>query len=139
MENVRISGMIGMDKTTGNTNATGITFDIVEPYSMGLFFQSLQIAALEANYANYLDCPLLLRLEFKGHLDQYKQNVQIPGTTKYLPLKIRNITMRVSGNGSVYTCEAIPWNEKAHNTTYSQIKTEINCFWIHSTANDSNR
>jgi hypothetical protein len=125
MENVRISGMIGMDKTTGNTNATGITFDIVEPYSMGLFFQSLQIAALEANYANYLDCPLLLRLEFKGHLDQYKQNVQIPGTTKYLPLKIRNITMRVSGNGSVYTCEAIPWNEKAHNTTYSQIKTEI--------------
>ncbi len=126
IENVRISGMMGMDKATGNTNATGITFDIVEPYSMGLFFQSLQIAALQANYANYIDCPLLLRLEFKGHIDQFKQNVQIPGTTKYFPLKIRNITMRVSGNGSVYTCEAIPWNEKAHNTTYSQIKTEIN-------------
>ena len=31
IENVRISGMIGMDKTTGNTNATGITFDSVEP------------------------------------------------------------------------------------------------------------
>lgn len=126
IDNVRISGMMGFEKTTGNTNATGIAFDIFEPYSMGLFFQSLQIAALEANYANYLDCPLLLKLEFKGHIDQYKQNIQIPGTTKYFPMKIRNITMRVNANGSTYTCEAIPWNEKAHNTTYSQIKTEIN-------------
>lgn len=126
IDNVRVSGMMGFDKTTGNTNATGISFDVFEPYSMGLFFQSLQIAALEANYVNYLDCPLLLKLEFKGHIDQFKQNVQIPGTTKYFPMKIRNITMRVNATGSSYSCEAIPWNEKAHNTTYSQIKTEIN-------------
>ena len=126
IEDVRISGMMGFDKTTGNTNATGITFNIIEPYSMGIFFESLQIAALEAKYINYLECPLLLRLEFKGHVDAQRQNVIIPGTTKYFPLKIRNITMRVSGQGSVYTCEAIPWNEKAHNTTYSQVKTEVN-------------
>jgi len=127
IEDVRISGMMGFDKTTGNTNATGITFSIIEPYSMGIFFESLQIAALEAKYINYLECPLLLRLEFKGHVDALRQNVTIPGTTKYFPIKIRNITMRVSGQGSVYTCEAVPWNEKAHNTTYSQVKTEVNC------------
>jgi hypothetical protein len=91
-----------------------------------LFFQSLQIAAAESGYANYVDCPLLLRLEFKGHIDALRQNVQIPGTTKFFPIKIMNLTMRVSGNGSVYSCTAIPWNEKAHNTTYSQIKTDIN-------------
>mgnify|MGYP000166888917 CR=1 FL=1 len=126
IENVKISGMMGMDKSTGNTNATGLSFDIGEPYSMGLFFQSLQIAAAESGYANYVDCPLLLRLEFKGHIDALRQNVQIPGTTKFFPIKIMNLTMRVSGNGSVYSCTAIPWNEKAHNTTYSQIKTDIN-------------
>ena len=126
IENVKISGMMGMDKATGNTNATGLSFDIGEPYSMGLFFQSLQIAAAESGYINYLDCPLLLRLEFKGHIDALRQNVQIPGTTKFFPIKIMNITMRVSGNGSTYSCTAIPWNEKAHNTTYSQIKTDIN-------------
>ena len=126
IENVKISGMMGMDKSTGNTNATGLSFDITEPYSMGLFFQSLQIAAAESGYANYVDCPLLLRLEFKGHIDALRQNVQIPGTTKFFPIKIMNITMRVSGNGSTYSCTAIPWNEKAHNTTYSQVKTEIN-------------
>jgi hypothetical protein len=125
MDDVRIAGTIGMDKVTGNTNATGISFNISEPYSMGTFFQSLQIAALEAGYYNWLDVPLLLRLEFFGHVDQYKQNVQIPGTTKYFPLKIRDIKMRVSGQGSVYSCEAIPWNEKAHSTTYSQIKTDL--------------
>lgn len=126
MEDVKISGMMGMDKATGNTNATGINFNIVEPYSMGLFFQSLQIAAAESGYANYVSCPLLLRLEFKGHFDALKQNAQIPGTTKFFPIKIMNINMRVSGNGSTYSCIAIPWNEKAHNTTYSQIKTDIN-------------
>lgn len=125
IDDVRINGSIGMDKVTGNTNATGLTFNISEPYSMGIFFQALQIAALEAGYYNYLDVPLLLRLEFFGHIDQYKQNVQIPGTTKYFPIKIRDIKMRVNGNGSVYTCEAIPWNEKAHSTTYSQVKTDI--------------
>ena len=35
IENVKISGMIGMDKTTGNTNATGLSFDITEPYKYG--------------------------------------------------------------------------------------------------------
>ena len=127
MEDVRITGMMGFDKGTGNTNATGLSFNIIEPYSMGIFFESLQIAALEAGYINYLECPLLLRLEFKGHVDALRQNITIPGTTKYIPIKIRNITMRVSGNGSVYACEAMPWNEKAHNTTYSQVKTEVNC------------
>lgn len=126
IDDVKISGSIGMDKTTGNTNATGLSFSIIEPYSMGLFFQSLQIAALEAGYLNYVDCPLLLRLEFTGHVDQYKQNISIPGTTKYFPIKIMDIKMRVTGQGSVYTCEAVPWNERAHNTTYSQVKTEVN-------------
>lgn len=125
VDDVRINGTMGMDRVTGNTNATGISFKITEPYSMGLFFQSLQIAALEAGYYNWLDVPLLLRLEFFGHVDAQRQNVQIPGTTKFFPLKIRDIKMRVSGQGSVYDCEAIPWNEKAHNTTYSQVKTDI--------------
>jgi len=125
IDDVRINGTMGMDRVTGNTNATGISFKITEPYSMGLFFQSLQIAALEAGYYNWLDVPLLLRLEFFGHIDAQRQNVQIPGTTKYFPLKIRDIKMRVSGQGSVYDCEAIPWNEKAHSTTYSQVKTDL--------------
>ncbi len=125
MDDVRINGTIGMDKTTGNTNATGLSFTVTEPYSMGIFFQALQIAALEGGYYNWVDVPLLLRLEFFGHIDQYKQNVQIPGTTKYFPLKIRDIKMRVSGQGSTYSCEAIPWNEKAHATTYSQAKTDV--------------
>lgn len=125
MDDVRINGTIGMDKTTGNTNATGLSFSITEPYSMGIFFQALQIAALESGYYNWVDVPLLLRLEFFGHVDQYRQNIQIPGTTKYFPIKIRDIKMRVSGQGSKYQCEAIPWNEKAHSTTYSQIKTDM--------------
>lgn len=125
MDDVRISGIIGLDKATGNTNASAISFSVFEPYSMGLFFQSLQIAALEAGYSNYLDCPVLLRIEFKGHVDALKQNLQIPGTTRYIPIKIREIGMTVTGAGCKYQCEAYPYNEKAHSTVYSEVKNDI--------------
>jgi len=104
---------------------TGINFKVVEPYSMGLFFESLQTAALTAGHKNYLDVPLLLTIEFKGHLDANRQNVQIDRTTKHIPLKLMTVQMKVSGKGSEYDIKAYPWNEKAYSTIYSQFKTDI--------------
>lgn len=66
IEDVKISHVVGFEETTGNTNAIGFSFKVIEPYSMGLFFQALQASAKENNWENYLDAPLLLVLEFKG-------------------------------------------------------------------------
>jgi len=125
IENLEVRGIIGFEKTTGNTNSTGISFKVVEPYSMGLFFESLQTAALTAGHKNYLDVPLLLTIEFKGHLDANTQNAQIDKTTKYIPLKLMTVQMKVTGKGSEYDIKAYPWNEKAYSTIYSQLKTDI--------------
>ena len=125
IEDLRISSSIGFDKKSGNTNATGFTFKIIEPMSMGLFFEVLQASALTAGHKNYLDMPLLMTLEFKGHIDANMQNVQIDKTTKYFPLKLMTLDMKVTGKGSEYTIEAYPFNEKAYSTTYSQLKTDV--------------
>jgi hypothetical protein len=125
LDNLKIRSSIGFDKSTGNTNATGISFKIIEPLSMGLFFQVLQTASMQGGHANYTDVPLLLTIEFKGHVDADLQNVQIDRTTKYIPLKLRTLDMRVSGRGSEYDIAAYPWNERAYSSIYSQFKTEM--------------
>jgi hypothetical protein len=125
IENLEINSTIGFDRTTSNTNATGFSFTIVEPYSMGIFFQTLQAAAIKAGHANYLDMPVLLTIEFKGHVDADLQSVQIDKTTKYLPLKFTLLTARVTGNGSEYDVNAIPINEKSFDNLYSQLKTDV--------------
>jgi hypothetical protein len=124
IENLQISSSIGFNPGTGNTNATGFKIKIVEPYSMGMFFEVLQAAALTAGHTNYTDMPLLLSLEFRGHIDANLQNVQIDATTKHFPLKLMNLSMKVTGKGSEYEIEAYPFNEKAYSTVYSQLKTD---------------
>lgn len=125
LENLTINHLIGFEKSSGNSNATGFNFKIVEPYSMGLFFQILQTAARTAGHRNYLEIPLLLTVSFKGHVDANLQNVQIDNTTKYYPLRIRTIDMKVNGQGSVYDVNLYPVNELAYSNTYSQLKTAV--------------
>ncbi len=128
VDNVKIDGIIGYDKLSGNTNSTGISFNVFEPYSMGLFFQAVQAAALKAGYKNYLDIPILLTIEFKGHIiDNEKQELfaTIPDTKKYIPMKLKNIGMKVTGKGSTYDVSAYPWNEQAFSTQFNVSKSDI--------------
>lgn len=123
IEELTINHLIGFEKSTGNSNATGFNFKVVEPYSMGLFFQVLQTASKDAGHKNYLEVPLLLTVSFTGHIDADLQNTQIDNTTKYYPLRIRTIDMKVNGQGSVYDVNLYPINELAYSSSYSQLKT----------------
>lgn len=128
MDNLKINSIIGYDKHTGNTNASGISFTVFEPYSMGLFFQAVQSAAKKAGWRNYLDIPILLTIEFKGHIvNNEKQELfaTIPDTKKFIPLKIRNMGMKVTGKGSTYEVDAYPWNEQAYSTQFNIAKSDI--------------
>jgi hypothetical protein len=130
MDNLNISSVINLDKDTGNTNATRLTFKVTEVYSMGLFFESLQIAAENAGYKNYMDVPLLLTIEFKGHLNSAQQGIaadslSIEKTTKHFPLKLSTIEMKVTGRGAEYDVAAFPWNEKGFASSYLELKTDI--------------
>jgi hypothetical protein len=130
LDNLTVGSVINLDKDTGNTNATKINFKVTEVYSMGLFFESLQIAAKAAGYANYMDIPLLLTIEFKGHLNSAQQAVpadslSIEKTTKHFPLKLQTIDMRVTGRGAEYDVAAYPWNEKGFSSSYLELKTDI--------------
>jgi hypothetical protein len=127
IEDLKINHVVGFEKTSGNTNACGFSFKIIEPYSMGLFFQALQIEALAKGHKNYLDAPMLLTVEFKGHTgaDDNQQMITLDKCTRHYPLKLRIADMRVTGHGCEYEMSAIPVNEQAFDVSKMELKTEV--------------
>lgn len=129
MDNVKISGTVGLDKQAGNSNALEINFKVIEPYSMGKFWETLQTAALMAGHKNYVDAPYMLAIIFKGHFNADEQQQKIPKTDKYIHIKIREVSMTVTARGSEYDIAAYPFNEQGMSSTFSEIKTDamISC------------
>lgn len=126
IDNVRIQGTVGLDKQSGNSNALSISFKVVEPYSMGKFWETLQTAALGSGHKNYVDAPYMLKIEFKGHFSPDEPFQTIPQTTKYIHMKIRDVGMKVTNKGAEYDIEAYPWNEQGMSSSFAEIKTDAN-------------
>lgn len=108
IDDIDIEAIIAPTGAQRATNATNIAFKVMEPYSMGLFLQTLQIAAAE-EYRNYLETPLLLTLEFLGQDDD--GNFIGSAGKRFFPLKLVNMDMNVTGGGTVYDVQAVPYNE----------------------------
>jgi len=129
IDNVRITGMVGLDQSTGNSNALGVSFTVIEPYSMGKFWETLQTAALMAGHQNYNLAPYMFSIKFKGHGSHEAPGITVPKTDRYMHIKIRNINMRVTKKGAEYEIDAFPWSEGGFSKTFAEIKTDsaISC------------
>ena len=112
IDDVDIVCLVAPNSRTQQTNATTITFNVMEPYSMGLFLQSLHIAAAKAGYSNYLEAVFLLQVEFIGY-DDNGRSVKDSRSTRMFPLKLSNVEFEVTEQGSNYFIEAIPYHEWA--------------------------
>jgi hypothetical protein len=112
IDDVEIDTLIAPNPSSKQTNATNISFSVTEPYSMGLFLQSLQLAALQGGHQNYLQAPYLLSVEFIGWDDNGRPK-NISNTRRMFPLKFSNVEFEVAENGSQYAVSAIPYNEAA--------------------------
>ena len=124
IEDLKIEHIAGWDKATQNTNATGFTFKIIEPYSMGLFFQALQAGAIQHGYRLYPSAPLLLTIEFKGHRNPDEQMISIDRTTRHYPINIFEMNMSVNKQGCVYDIRAIPAIDKAFEDSVVTLTTD---------------
>jgi len=124
IDNLDIDSIISPGNRVGTTNATTINFQVTEPYSMGLFMQSLMEGALNAGFANYIQAPYVLQIDFVGWDDNGNAKV-IENTTRYFPLRFIDIKFNVTAGGCVYDVTAIPYNEVALSDTVQRIKTDI--------------
>ena len=126
VDNFQLSAQLGGSAAAGNTNVTSFKFDVYEPYSLGIFLQSLQAAAINAGYPSYLnDCPYLLKLEINGSSDDgavYKGSDEL---TKYFTIKITKVEFKVDEAGSKYTVEASPMHYAGFSDVVTNITTDL--------------
>jgi hypothetical protein len=128
IDNVNIESLVTNNSTTRSSNATSVNFEVVEPYSMGLFLQTLAIAAKEAygnEYVNYLDTPYLLTIEFIGYDDNGNPVVVTDNLTRHYPIQLTDLQFNVNSSGSTYNIEAIPWNETAFFDQIERTNSDI--------------
>ena len=124
IDDVEIETIVAGNPGSRSTNATSINFKVSEPYSMGLFLQALQVSAIRAGHANYIEAPFLLTVEFKGY-DDAGNYIHASNLRRMFPLKLVNIEFEVSEGGSEYTVQAIPYHEIALTDETQNTQTDI--------------
>lgn len=124
IDNIEIRTIIMPTGRTRTTNATTITFEVTEPYSMGLFYQTLQVAVKQANGDDsaYNRAPFLLSIKFVGYDDDGK--VIPTGEVRHFPIKLINSSLTVDQGGSHYAVRAVAWNETALTDEVQTVKTD---------------
>jgi hypothetical protein len=124
--NLKFHSVIGATAQTQNTNSMDFEFLIIEPLGVTLFNRLIAEAG-DIGYDKVVDMIYLLKIEFYGYTDDGKV-LKLPIPAKVMPIKINEMTMKVSHRGSEYQCKATP---APHSTTLGQahgstpIKIEI--------------
>lgn len=122
IDNVEIKCFTTPTPPSGNTSQMRINFEIIEPFSLGLFLQSCESAALDAGYKNYLDnAPYVIKLEFKG---QRTTNEFSEVGPYYFLVRLKKVEFSVNEAGSRYKVETFPFNHQIFNGTINTIYTE---------------
>jgi hypothetical protein len=123
IDNLVLEQSIGFEHDS-NTNVTDINFTITEPYSMGMFFISLETLARNKGHKNWRDATWTLTIEFRGNLETGKMG-NIPTTFRCIPFVITDIDMTVDHKGAIYQIGAMPTSQAALANEYKNFKTEV--------------
>ena len=124
IDEVEINSFYAPNPRTGITNGVKIDFKILEPYSVGLFFQTLALAANQLNRtgAGYSSLPLLLRCEFIGYTSDGSIVQKI---VRDIAISLVNMTFTVDAGGAIYSVESIPWNQLAFGDIAQQTRSDV--------------
>ena len=126
LDNLNLDAVIAPNKNTGVALGTAITFDVMEPYSMGQFIEALIGSAKELGYANYVNAPFCLKIDFVGY-DEYGKNAQSAIVEPiFIPISITKVDFSVTSKGSEYAVQAVPFSETGLDDNVQTSKTQIN-------------
>ena len=124
IDNLEFQSTMVPSREGRTSNMNMFSFDVIEPYSMGLFWETLRLAANAAGYRDYTDAPFLLIMDFMG-TDEEGNTGMAPYSRRMVPLKLTKSEFSVDGGGSKYSVSGIAWNEQALTDTIQQVKTDI--------------
>lgn len=125
VENLNIDALIAPNERTGIALGTTVSFEVIEPYSMGKFIESMIAAAGSVGYNSFNNAPYCLKIEFVGWDEYGTNNVNYVEQPYYLPITITNVEFNVKESGCVYQVQAVPYSEIALSRHIDTTTTEI--------------
>jgi len=123
IDNLKFNSIIGPHNPK-TTNTTTVQFDILEPYSLGVFILALQTAAYNCGFKNWRDAPFLLTIEFRGNTEDGAIK-SIPSTTRHIPIKFTKIMFKANEQGSQYMVNAYAVQNQALTLQHANLKTDV--------------
>jgi len=124
IDNLSIDSVVNANPNTGVTLGTSISFDIIEPYSMGQFLEVIRESAAELGFGNFQNLPFCVKIEFTGY-DAFGKPTQSVAAPSYLPIKINNIDFEIDGEGSRYSVSAVIYTELAFEDSVDIIMSDV--------------
>ena len=130
IDNLTVDAVVSPTPQNRQTQATNISFDVVEPYSIGIFFQAMKVQAIKAYgpEADYLRVPFALIVDFRGYDDDgnvSKDDANLRQLRRVIPIGMRQVEMSASQGGGRYACAAYPWNEMGLRDAFVSIKKQV--------------
>lgn len=125
IDNVEINTLATPTRESGLSGNLTMNFDVIEPYSLGLFIQSLQAAALRSTYTNYLECTWLMQVDFFG-VDVDGKQKTIPDATRLYTQRLQQISFVATEAGSKYQVKTLDFNLEAFNNVYGTFPSAAN-------------
>ena len=121
IDNLNIESVIGMSNPKGSF-ATTLQFDVVEPYSMGVFMLALQQAAFKAGHGNWRDATFLITVEFRGNKED--GTMSKPTATRYIPVRLTTVAIKASEQGTIYNFSAYAAQNQALTSQYADVRID---------------
>jgi hypothetical protein len=115
IDNVEINSLLMPSQAGGVSQATGIKFEIVEPYSINGFLEAIHTSAVAAGYPSYMGAKFVLLVEFQGYPDNADLPIpeKIDKSSRYFPFIFSKVEIEVTERGTVYKVEATPQGDRA--------------------------
>jgi len=127
IDNVEIKSFISPNPKTKHVQRSEISFTVTEPFSIGLFLQTMQIQAGKASddgNVEFTQAPYALIVDFVG-TDANGKIFRNNNLRKVMPVQMTKAAIRASQAGAVYECTAAPWTETPTMDVNNQINTDI--------------
>ena len=105
------------------TNAYQIIFDVTEPLGVDLIPALIQ-ASQSKGYKDHLSAVYLITINFVGNDDNGIPQ-KIPGTTRYVPIRLFKVDLAVDEGGGKYNIQAAPYNYLQQLGSYDTLNEAV--------------
>jgi hypothetical protein len=124
IDSATVTTIVGMSQDNRGSNATEIEFVVVEPLGMDLVEQLYDYCTIALGESNYCQIPYMLKIEFKGYKDD-GTNETVPYATKFIPIHLVTMDIKVNNMGATYRITAVAFNELGVTEQYGRIPATL--------------